>query len=108
MAWLRSGFSGFLRSAWKSFRLIPSANLLLSYVGRLTIARISPVCGFMTIITPRLRPARCIAQVTAFSASFCSLVSIVSVRESPGWASRSVVRTWSLRPAASRSTVSWP
>ena len=49
----------------------------------------------MTIITPRLSPARFIAQVTAFSASFCSLVSIVSVRESPGWASRSVERTWS-------------
>ena len=63
IAWLRSGFSGFLSSFWKSLRLIPSANLLLSYVGRLTIARISPVCGFITIITPRLRFARFIAQV---------------------------------------------
>ena len=33
---------------------MPVANLLLSYDGNDTIARISPVCGFITIVTPWL------------------------------------------------------
>ena len=67
--------------------LIPRAKTLLSYVGRLTSARTSPVCGFMTITTPRLMPTSFIAHFIAFWAYCCSFVSIVSVSESPGRAS---------------------
>ena len=88
--------------------LIPRANRLLSYVGRLTIARTSPVCGFIAITTPRLRPIAFIAHLSAFWASCCTLVSIVSVSESPGWTWVSVRSTWVFWPRALRSTVSVP
>ena len=52
--------------------------------GRLTIARTSPVCGFMTMTTPRFIPTSFIAHFSAFWAYCCSFVSIVSVSESPG------------------------
>ena len=60
-------------------------------------------------MTPRLRPARCIAQVTAFSASFCSFVSIVRVEGVAGLGF--AIRRQDLELAAlaaSRSTVSCP
>jgi hypothetical protein len=58
---------------------MPREKRLLSYVGRLTMARISPVCGFIAITTPRFMPIFFIAQLSAFSASFWAWVSIVSV-----------------------------
>ena len=88
--------------------LIPRAKTLLSYVGRLTSARTSPVCGFMTITTPRLMPTSFIAHFIAFWAYCCSFVSIVSVSELPGRASVSVWRVCVLRPDPSRSTLSVP
>ena len=88
----------------KAFELMPVAKALLSYVGRLTIARISPVWGFSTIITARLRPAFCIAHSTALRASFCSFMSIVSWSELPGTICLLVWRTWTSRPRASTST----
>ncbi len=91
-----------------ALELMPLAKALLSYVGVLTIARISPVCGFSTIITALFRCARCIAQSTALRASFCWVVSIVSWSESPGIACWSVWRTWTWRPTPSFSTVSVP
>ena len=42
----------------------------------------------MAITTPRLIPTFFIAHCRAFWAFLCSLVSIVRVSESPGWASR--------------------
>ena len=87
---------------------MPWANWLLSYVGRLTIATTSPVCGFITMTTPRFIPTSRIAQVSAFWAYPCSFVSIVKVSESPGWAPEMVWRTCLRRPWASRSTLSLP
>src|ERR1035437_8321060 len=55
IAWLISGRSLSARSFWKSAVLIPREKGFASYVGSLTMARISPVCGFMTTIAPRLR-----------------------------------------------------
>ena len=85
---------------------MPPEKTLLSYVGSLTIARISPVCGFMTMITARFRLAAFIPQWSAFSASSCTLVSIVSRSELPATGWRSVLITWMRRPDGSVST-SW-
>ena len=87
---------------------MPRANSLLSYVGRLTIARISPVCGFIAMTTPRVMPIFFIAHLRAFSAFFCARVSIVSVSDAPGTAFSTVWRTWVRRPVASRATLSEP
>ncbi len=69
---------------------------------------ISPVCGFITMTTPRLMPTSFMAQSIAFCAFCCSFVSIVRFSESPGRASESVWRTCERRPDASRATVSVP
>ena len=98
MAWLSSGLSLLARSLSYSASLMPRANWLLSYVGRLTIARISPVCGFIAMTTPRVIPTLSMAHLSAFWASRCAFVSIVSVSEAPGTASRIVWRTCVRRP----------
>ena len=62
----------------------------------------------MAMTTPRLIPTFFIAHWSAFWAFLCSLVSIVSVSESPGWACAIVWRTWVFRPEASCSTLCVP
>ena len=103
-----SGLFLFVISFWNSLFEMPLANRLLSYEGRLTSARTSPVCGFITMNTPRLRPAAFMPHLRACVASFWIVLSIVSVSEAPGTASWTVWRTWTSRPVASRSTSSMP
>ena len=83
---------------------MPEANLLLSYDGSDTIARISPVCGFMTTVTPWLTLAASMPHVSARVARRWMRPSIVSMRFFPGTGSRTVSMTSSSRPDASRST----
>ena len=66
---------------------MPSAKALSSYVGSETMARISPFWGFMTMNTPRLRPAAFMPHSSAFSASRWMSRSMVSCSEAPAWGS---------------------
>ena len=68
------------------------------------MARISPVWGFMTTVTPWLTFAARMPQVRAFVASRCIRPSIVSMRFVPGTGSRTVSMTSRSLPDASRST----
>ena len=70
------------------------------------MARISPVCGFMTTVTPWLTPATSMPHVRACVARRCTPASMVSIRFVPGSGSRMVSITLPSRPDASRST-SW-
>ena len=69
------------------------------------MARTSPVCGFITMNTPRLFPIDRSPHYRAFSASCWIFVSIVSRRESPGLTSVRVASTWVFWPRALRSTL---
>ena len=68
------------------------------------MASTSPVCGFITTIAPRLRPARFRPHSRAFSASFCSFESMVRTSELPAIAGVSTPMTRTVRPVASFST----
>ena len=80
--------------------------MLLSYDGSEAIARISPVWGFITIVTPCLSPTASIPQRSAFVATRCTSESIVSWRFFPATGCRTVSSTSPGRPPAVRST-SW-
>ena len=58
--------------------------MLLSYDGNDTIARISPVCGFMTTVTPWLTLAASMPHFSARVARRWVRPSIVSMRFFPG------------------------
>jgi hypothetical protein len=79
-AWIalfNSGFAGSVTSEFHSLRLIRTENAFGSNVGRLTIARISPVRESIATIAPFLPSSAC-------SAAICKSISIVSFSGFPG------------------------
>ena len=79
MALFSSGLSGSVTSLFHSPREIRTAKLLGSKVGRLTIARISPVRGSIAIMAPFL-------PSIASSAAICRSISTVNLSWVPGTA----------------------